>query len=176
MKLKQRRIFLAWQHEKEEQWLNEMSKQGYQLAKVDFINYQFEEDHRHSFEHQLVYVGEKYSDDQALDSQVFSKDEHVEHVLTANGWAYLRRNADLGKFELYADIASKVKNYSNVMTIVVNMGVANLLVVISNLLNLLGLSVYMIIGQAIICLFVLFIVIQLSIRINKLKKGRRYLE
>ena len=56
MKQRIRKLFWAWEFEKEEKWLNEFAKQGYALTDVGFCRYDFEPCDPGAYEYRLEFL------------------------------------------------------------------------------------------------------------------------
>jgi hypothetical protein len=72
------RTFLAWQEEKEEKWLSEMSKKGWHLARVGFFNYTFKEGAPRDYAYRF-------------DFKILGKDDLEDYKSTFEdaGWEYI---------------------------------------------------------------------------------------
>lgn len=74
------RIFFAWQAEKEENWLNEMSKKGWHLDNTGFITYTF----RKGESEDIIY---------RLDFKII-RNENIDDYITLfedAGWEYISK-------------------------------------------------------------------------------------
>ena len=126
------RTFFAWQEEKEEKWLREMSGKGWHLTRVGFFNYRFEKGEPND----MVYK---------FDFKVLRKAEMNDYILTFEdagweyignfgSWYYFRTNADGDhSLELYNDNRSKIEKYKRLLLV---LGVISLPMMFLHLPNL----------------------------------------
>jgi hypothetical protein len=125
------RWYWAWDFEKEEKWLNEMSAKGLQLVSVGFCKYVFEESARDEYTYRLELLENLPTNHQSTSYIHFLEETGVEHIGSVLRWAYFRKKVADGAFEIYSDIDSKIKHYKRIMTlffavIPVNLAAANL--------------------------------------------------
>ena len=119
--------FWVWDYEKEEKWLNEMAAAGLALISASFCRYEFEECVPGAYELCIVYTG---INDPARVGQLvdFIVDTGAEHVGSCNRWLYFRRPAELGKFEMYSDNASRAEYISSIKKFLIFIGAFNLFI------------------------------------------------
>lgn len=107
--------FWAWQDEKQEAWLEEMSRKGLHLVDIKaFGRYVFEVDSSESFIYRMDF-------DQKLgkDSDYFAFLEEAgwERVIRVLGWQYWRKKSYAGQTaEIFTDNHSKIKKYERFIT------------------------------------------------------------
>ena len=165
--------FWAWQDDKEEQWLNDMSNKGYHLVKPEFFGrYEFTRGQPRNYVYRLDFmIGKK---DQ--------KEIYLQYFLDA-GWEYLGEFGSWQYFrilvegdtepEIYTDAASKIKKYQRISGLLVVLLLIYLMVLsVNNLADSdpawLIVCIF-IIWLSIISLFV-FSIVKLFLRIQELKK------
>lgn len=104
-------IFLDY--EKEENWLNNMCKQGYALSKITNNHYYFETCEPGKFSYRIEFLKEAtiQEKDTYLD---FMNEMEIERIAAINRWQYFRRKAILGEFTIYSDIQSKIEHYQRI--------------------------------------------------------------
>jgi len=110
--------FWAWQDDKEEAWLGEMSRQGLHLRQpAAFGQYIFEQSEPREYAYRLDFVtNAKKSPDYY---QLF-RDAGWEHVGEMGGWQYWRKEIVDGKVpEIFTDNASKVQKYQRLLAFLV---------------------------------------------------------
>ncbi len=165
--------FWAWQDEKEEAWLTEMAHQGLHLDDVPFPGrYQFKSgepaDYIYRLDHQSLGAKDK---DSYL--QLFA-DAGWENIGEMGGWMYFRYKVTNGEApEIYSDLASKIGKYQRVMLYLV-IFLPIMLLLMNNLSAADSSGPFFIILEGLSALLMLlyaFGMIQLFIRINKLKKA-----
>ena len=125
------KIFFAWEFEKEERWLNEMSMEGWALEKASFGTYRFTrcEPGEYIIRMEL---------NSAPDYRRFVEEAGGEYIGSCVNWVYFRRRADLGEFKLQSDLDSRIAHFDRIGRTLGLIGSANLLIGMVNTLN--GLS------------------------------------
>ena len=126
------RTFFAWQEEKEEKWLREMSNEGWHLTGVGFFNYRFEKgeprDMIYKFDFKVLRNAER--DEYILNF----KDAGWEYIGSFGAWYYFKTNADGDhSLELYNDNRSKIEKYKRLLLV---LGVISLPLMFFHLPNL----------------------------------------
>ena len=102
--------FWAWEDEKEEVWLRQMSMEGWHFKSARLLgNYVFEQGEPADYVYRLDYfTGRK---DMPSYLQIF-EDAGWEHMGKMSGWQYFRIETRDGEVpEIYSDKASKAKKY-----------------------------------------------------------------
>ena len=164
--------FWAWQDEKEEAWLSEMAHQGLHLDGVPFPGrYQFKSGEPADYVYRLDYQSLKTKDKVSY-LQLFA-DAGWENVGEMGGWVYFRYLVTNGEApEIYSDLESKIGKYQRVMLYLV-IFLPIMLLLMNNLSAADNPGSFFMILQGLAALLMLlyaFGMIQLMIRINKLKK------
>lgn len=106
--------FWAWQDEKEEAWLRQMSQEGLHLASLGFPGfYNFVAGEPANYVYRLDYITN--SKDYQNYLQLF-KDAGWEHLGRMGGWQYFRTLAGEGELpEIYSDPDSKIQKYRRLL-------------------------------------------------------------
>ena len=121
------KLFLVYDFEKEEQWLNEMAEEGWALISVScgFV-YHFEkcEPGEYIIRIELNNKGESYVS--------FLEEMNAECVGKYINWIYMRRKSELGKFELFSDIDSKIKHLDLIGKMITVAGIFNIIIGVCN--------------------------------------------
>lgn len=127
------KLFWIWQADKEERWLNEMAAKGLCLVSVGFCRFEFEdcEPGEYRLRLQLLEKGPRHPESRKYIE--FLESTGAEHVGCFTRWAYFRKKAVDGEFELFSDNASRVKHLSGVIGMVALISAANLIIGIDNL-------------------------------------------
>jgi len=99
MKKTVRKIFFVWEYEKEELWLNEMSKQGWQLFKASVCKYQFEFGNPGEYEYRLEILDKSPKTMESTSYLDFLNETGIEMVGKCKNWIYLRCKTSDGGFE-----------------------------------------------------------------------------
>ncbi len=112
--VKKSRWFWAWNDDKEEAWLGEMSRQGLHLQQAGaFGQYTFEQGEPRQYAYRLDFVTESKKKDDYY--QIF-RDAGWEHVGEMSGWQYWRKEIVDGKVpEIFTDNASKIQKYQRLL-------------------------------------------------------------
>ena len=118
-----------WEYDKEEQWLNAMAQSGWVLDKVGFCRYEFVPCEPGEYtvrlemrDHDEAYLG-------------FMAETGAEYVGRVMKWIYFRKKTELGKFELFSDLESRITYLDNMCRTLRGVGIANLLIGLANSIN-----------------------------------------
>ena len=122
--------FWVWEFDKEEQWLNTMAQQGWVLDKVGFCRYEFIPCQPGEYTVRL----EMRSHDEAYLG--FMADTGAEYMGRMMKWIYFRRKTELGQFELFSDIDSRIAYLDKMCRTLRGVGIANLLIGVGNTLTI----------------------------------------
>lgn len=114
-----RKVFAVWDFDKEEEWLNSMAQEGWALTKVGFCKYVFER--TEPGEYIIRLEMHDYEDDYIS----FMRDTGAEYVGRVLQWLYFRKKAELGEFELFSDIDSRIAHLKNIGWTLLLVGGAN---------------------------------------------------
>src|SRR5512137_466287 len=106
--------FWAWQDDREEAWLGEMSRQGLHLRHPGpFGQYTFEQGEPSEFVYRLDFVANARKNPDYY--QLF-RDAGWEHAGELGGWQYWRKEVRGGKVpEIFTDNASKIQKYQRLL-------------------------------------------------------------
>ena len=99
--------------EKEQQWINDMSKDGWQCVNYSpfTFTYTFERDPKqYTYRVDFMYGREK-------DYIEFVESTGAELMWKNSIWAYFRKEASAGDFELYTDVASKMSYLNRLLSL-----------------------------------------------------------
>lgn len=124
-----RRWFWVWNFEKEERWLNEMAMNGQKLVGVGFCRYTFEACEPGEY---TVRMEMHESDDAYLS---FMEETGAEYVGRMVQWIYFRRRTELGPFDIFSDIDSRIKHLDRIGKMLIAIGLANLCIGLANSFN-----------------------------------------
>lgn len=118
-----------WEYDKEEQWLNAMAQSGWVLDKVGFCRYEFVPCEPGEYTVRL----EMRNHDEAYLG--FMAETGAEYVGRMMKWIYFRKKTELGKFELFSDLESRITYLDNMCRTLRGVGIANLLIGLANSIN-----------------------------------------
>jgi len=104
------KIFFAWQEGKEENWLRQMSNEGWHLDKVGLFSYEFIKGQPKDIIYKFDY--KPFRNEKIDDYITLFEDSGWEYVARFAGWFYFRAEA-MGNlsFDLYNDNASRIRKY-----------------------------------------------------------------
>jgi hypothetical protein len=113
------RWFWAWQDEREEAWLGEMSHEGWHLSEFGFPGvYYFRKGGPKNYVYRLDFQTSKMKDREAY-LQLF-RDAGWEHLGNMSAWEYFRKEARPGEApEIFTDPESKIAKYRRVLSYLV---------------------------------------------------------
>jgi len=123
------KVFLVYDFEKEERWLNEMALSGWALKSVGFCIYTFERCEPGEYFIRL----EMHNHDDAYLS--FMAETGAEYIGRIVKWIYFRRKADLGYFDIFSDTDSRIAHLNKISSLLKAVGLLNLAIGIMNSFN-----------------------------------------
>lgn len=166
MKKRVYRIFLDY--EKEEAWVNDMAAHGWDLKKTSLGYFVFEkgEAGQYIYRNELVKGKNK-------DYFEFLETMNIECVSKFAGWAYYRKKASEGPFELFSDNSSKIHYLQSLNRLFIPLALFNLFMSITNFS--LGLTVNLLnSAMGFINFLVAITMCILILKIEKRKKGLQH--
>ena len=122
-----RKLFWAWDFDKEEKWLNEMASKGLALCAVGFCRYEFEQCKPGEYAVCLQMLENKPQHAESEKYIEFVEETGAEHVGSYLTWVYFRKKKEDGPFELLSDYASRIKHLSRIIKLIGVIGVFNLM-------------------------------------------------
>ncbi|QHW32035.1 DUF2812 domain-containing protein [Paenibacillus rhizovicinus] len=131
-------VWFSWEHEKEERWINDLSRQGLHLTGAGAISSKFERDESVRYTYRIDHQpglgkGEKWNDYVAL-----YRDAGWEYAGKSGAvWFYFRRPWSPDESpQLYTDRDSIVAYYNRIRRLMVAMFFVNLIILCLNGINL----------------------------------------
>ncbi|MDR0951644.1 MAG: DUF2812 domain-containing protein [Oscillospiraceae bacterium] len=115
MRVKAKKWFWAWQFDKEEKWLNEMAARGLNLIAVGFNTYYFEEGLPGEYTVRMEMLNSWPGSAVSRQYIRFVEDTGAECVGTFLRWAFFRKKTELGKFDLFSDVDSRIAHVSRIL-------------------------------------------------------------
>lgn len=166
-----RKWFWAWDFDREENWLNEMSAKGLALDDVGFCKYSFEECLPGEYRITLEFLDKWPTHPESQQYIKFIEETKAEHLGSLSRWAYFRKKSEYGDFSLHSDNDSKIKHLNRILVLLSVISIANLPNAINNIMWYLnsGLLFNLIVGISITCLSGLLACGALKIHIKKRK-------
>ena len=116
------KLFVVWNFDKEEDWLNEMALQGWVLDRVGLCTYHFIacEPGEYSVRLEMHGLDERYLD--------FMAETGAEYIGRMVQWIYFRKKTAAGTFDIFSDIDSKIQHLSRIGKMLFAIGMANLVI------------------------------------------------
>lgn len=121
-----RKWIWIWDFDKEERWLNTMAQSGWVLEKVGFCRYEFVPCEPGEYTVRL----EMRNHDEAYLS--FMAETGAEYVGRMMKWIYFRKKTELGQFELFSDLESRIAYLNQMCQMLRGVGLANLVIGLVN--------------------------------------------
>ncbi len=114
MRTKKFKAFAEWEYEKEEAWLNEMAAKGQTLVSRHSF-YEFEETQpgEYIIRMELLSDGPKSLDGEKYIR--FVEDTGAEYIAHSGKWAYFRKKAADGPFELHSDNETRARHLQRII-------------------------------------------------------------
>lgn len=119
--------------EKEEAWINEMAQKGYNFIDNVLMRYTFSEGKPNEFIYRIELLENRPNHPLSRQYFKFLEETGIECVSTSGRWAYFRKKAADGPFDLYSDIEEKIKHYKRNMSYVGTILFFNIIVLGLNL-------------------------------------------
>lgn len=167
---KKMKWFWAWNDYREEEWLQEMSLEGWHLKQLAFLGvYEFEKGEPRRYIYRLDFVTSANKDYQAY-LQLFA-DAGWQHIGVLGGWQYFRIEASEGEQpEIFTDNHSKIQKYQRLMTYLVIFLPIYLIFMINTTNSGHELMKAMGVFLAAFMIFYAYAMVRILMRINQLKK------
>jgi len=125
-------------YEKEEAWLNEMSAKGFAFTNYFFGRYVFAESTPGEYVYRMELLKNRLSHPDSRQYLGFMAETGAECVSSWYRWAYFRKKAETGTFEIYSDADSKIAHYRRISSVFLSMGILEACCGIMELLNILS--------------------------------------
>ena len=127
-----RKWFWAWDFDKEEEWLENMARNGWVLDGVGFCTYHFikTEPGEYSVRLQYLPIAEENTDYTNL-----LEESGAERVGRMVQWVYYRKKTADGPFQLFSDLDSRITHLDKIAKLMLIIAVANLLIGVVNSFN-----------------------------------------
>lgn len=126
---KVRKWFWIWQFEEEEQWLNQMADSGWVLEKLGFAVYYFRPCEPGAY---IIRTEMRNKDEDYVN---FVESTGAEYVGRMAKWIFFRRKTELGEFQLFSDLESRIGHLQKAAKVMKGVGIANLVIGMANSFN-----------------------------------------
>ena len=130
-----KKAFFAWESEKEEKWLNEMSAKGLALVDYTWCRYSFEECEPGEYSYQIQLLEHRPNHPESEQYIRFIEETGAEQVAQYLNWVYFRKKTAEGDFEIFSDVESKLKQCILIKKLLMPIGWLNLVIAIINFGN-----------------------------------------
>jgi len=130
-----RKWFWVWDFDEEEQWLNEMAAKGLALVDVGYCRYDFEECVPGEYQVRLELLENQLQHAESRQYIRFLEETGVEQVGNYFRWVYFRKKTADGPFDLYSDLASRIRHLKRIITLILPISCANLCIGFTNVGN-----------------------------------------
>jgi hypothetical protein len=124
--------FWAWDFDKEEEWLEEMARNGWVLDGVGFCTYHFikTEPGEYSVRLQYLPIAEESSDYSSI-----LEESGAERVGRMVQWVYYRKKTADGPFEIFSDLDSRIGHLEKIARLMLIIAICNILIGVVNTIN-----------------------------------------
>lgn len=133
-----RKWFWFWGFEKEEQWLNEMAAKGLCLSGRGFCRYDFEDCLPGEYQIRTEVLEDHDEQPHVKKYLLFVEETGAEKVAFRLRTVYFRKKTAEGPFELYSDLASRVKYVERVLVLMLILGPLGLVHTLLTMLSFAG--------------------------------------
>lgn len=108
------KLFLAWQDDQENKWLEKMAEEGWKLIKYNFLVYTFEKMEPKKYIYKTDFKANQKHDLQEY--LAIFEDAGWEHVTEYAGWHYFRTEPGKAKtLDIYSDTNSKMDMFKRLL-------------------------------------------------------------
>ncbi len=128
-----RKLFWVWDFEEEEAWLNKMADEGWALCGVGWCRYDFEPTKPGEYAIRLELLENHPTTHESADYINFMKSTGAECVASWVRWTYFRKKRELGEFDLFSDLDSRIAHLTRIITMLRIIAGGELLIAVSNL-------------------------------------------
>ncbi len=124
-----RKWFWAWNFDKEEEWLEEMARNGWTLDGVGFCTYHFirTEPGEYSVRLQYLPIAEESGEYSSL-----MEESGAQRVGRMVQWVYYRKKTVDGSFELFSDLDSRIMHLDKISRLMLIIAILNLVIGVIN--------------------------------------------
>ena len=120
--------------EREEAWINEMAQKGFNFMDNFLWRYTFSDGKPNEYIYRIELMKNSINHPESRQYIDFMKETGVECISTTGRWAYFRKKANEGPFDLYSDLEEKIQHYKRNINYVLFILLLNLTVLALNLI------------------------------------------
>lgn len=166
--------------EKEENFLNEMSEKGFALINYTWCKYVFEDAPKGEYIYRLELLEHPVNSRESEEYIRFMKETGAELVATFSQWAYFRKKAADGEFNIYSNLDSKIKHYKRIIGLCSILLALNLFIGLYNMFTGIQaqatgyppVNIYISIISFVIAVLLLYVIFPLNKKVTTLEKEK----
>jgi hypothetical protein len=129
-----------WNFAKEEAWLNQMAAKGLALTAYSWCSYAFEPCEPGEYLYRIEYLENAPTGPEGAAYLSFMEDSGVETVATHRRWAYFRRPASNGPFDIYSDLDARLKHFTRIRTLWAGAAIVEWLIALGQIVSIVNLT------------------------------------
>lgn len=176
---------LYFDFEKEEKFLNDMMAKGLAFKNYSWGKYTFEEAPKEEYIYRLELLEHPPEHEESQKYISFMEEMGAELVTTVSRWAYFRKRAEDGEFDIYSDLDSRLKHYMRVRMFMFVIAALNFFLGLFNLYSgylatttgHLAINNYVaIVSFSVAALLLILLILPLNKKINTLENERKIRE
>lgn len=133
MRKKIHKMFWAWDFDKEEKWLNQMSAEGMQLVSVGYWTYVFEKGPPSEYGVRIELLEKNLKSEETKEYIQFIEGTGAEYIGNVLNWVYFRKKLTEGAFEIYSDTGSKLMHLERILKLLRLLGAMEIVIGFYNL-------------------------------------------
>lgn len=133
MRERVRKIYMAWEFEEEENWLNEMAAKGKTLAAYGFGWYDFEDTQPGEYTVRMEMLPHWPNHPESQQYIRFVEETGAEHIGNMKNWVCFRKKKADGTFDLFSDRESRLKYVKRFIPLMIFCCVMMLVALVPNL-------------------------------------------
>jgi len=126
--------FMFFNFEKEETWLNEMASKGIEFVDYSFFKYQFEEGLPGRYTYRIEFLENKVHHPESMHYIKFLEEAGIECISAIGHRLYMRKKSSEGPFEVFTDLAARLKQYKKIRNFTGTIVILNALATVFNVI------------------------------------------
>ena len=164
------KLFTLDEFEKEENWLNEMSENGMELIKADFIWYTFRPREKDKYQYKIMFYDKAKSGSEWDDFMEILSESGIEVVSRYFNWLYLKKENDGTPFQLFNTLREELAHVNKVKQISTLLLISASLMLATELITMIGIGhIYLTIPTVMVAL-VWLLVFKVNRRLRKVSE------
>lgn len=113
------KLFTIWNFQKEEAWINQMSKNGLQLISPGWVHFTFVNGKPNEYQYRLEMLPHYPSHPKSQDYIHFVEETGAEYIGSVKRWVYFRKKTEDGPFELISDLQDRISHFRRINVLLV---------------------------------------------------------